>query len=259
MEWGVPWGVDWGKEGATLAPCLWGFTWGNTDQSWGCAPSIQNVIIQGSHKVCVRFRFPITGDATYDFPESWTITGDGARSPRVAKVTRGLRPTIITLDLDRTLRPGIEYTFSVNPAGTGSGIRTSLEPLASPAGILTSFDVAIKDGGDFQPTKAGAYKLIGGIESVTQIIWTKVLTQKGELFWAPDEGAGFPLKQLAEADLTIPTKRIRDAVLSVPYVDAAEVVLTFQSVDQNLRIDIDAQTSVGRIRTSRAVTLSEAA
>jgi hypothetical protein len=170
----------------------------------------------------------------------------------------------LLLRLDSALVPGLGYMIEPPTTDTHtiadtafSGPRRNLALERSPDDrALLDIDAPVvrEDGigGTFTLDETRDWALTGGVETITKVIWSRLLEGPGARPWAPWLGSGLKLKTLRPVDVRDAQKRIEDEVRSVPYVRDASVQLTWTPGGM-MTVVVRAQTDFGRVETSREV------
>lgn len=209
-------------------------------------------VVRGSHLVLVQGYTP----DLLQQPSQWTIAGGQDHLlPMVALVER-YDTNALLLHTDRPLQQGVTYTITAATGDTcqvvgprveiGTEATLALEALADYVAPFTP-----DGGGHFILGDGGDFMIRGGLPALMGILWHKVLTRLGELYYAPQSGVDLRPKGLVPPDLAVEQRRLQQAIEAHPYVNAAQVML--RAEDDTLAVTIRVDTDLGSTTETRTL------
>lgn len=224
---------------------------------FGCCPigvGEVEAIVRGTHEIKVYGSKDF--EAEHPSVAGWTLTGGQAHlAPLIARATLDASDEL-TIRTDRPLQYGVTYTLATPYPLTGDteapesvavvGKRVDLGSASTPQEeILADYlaPMVNKDGtgGRFITSDAGDFIIRGGLESLMGVLWHRVLTRLGELYYAPREGVDLRPKGLTPVNLAREQRRLKAELEAVPYVNQAQVVMRAEqhTLTVTLRVDTD--------------------
>ena len=231
---------------------LWGGGWGSP---WGLLAPL-SAIVRGTHVVHV---YSSALADTLVSTVQWSLSGGPSHlTPIVATVTR-LASDELQITTDRPLVYGTTYTLTAfdgrSVVFTGLRVDLPIQPAKPDDGILVDYLAPFVNrdgtGGKFLRDAGGDYVLQGGLSSLLGVLWHRILTRVGELYYAPQAGVDLRHKGLRPPNLRKEERRLQQQLEATPYVNAVQVQMTAEAdaIVVTIRVDSD----LGAITQSKEV------
>ncbi|MFH1568537.1 MAG: right-handed parallel beta-helix repeat-containing protein [Gemmatimonadota bacterium] len=197
-------------------------------------------------------------------PDAWQLTSSADTCPLVAAVEMVGTMDELIITTDRRLVEGVTYTLTptlelggIVPASVSVvGRRVSLPPALEPGpeSMLLDFDAPLtrpdRPGGQYT-IRNHDYVLTGGAATVIKMVWARLLTVQGELYWDRALGANLGHKRLRPVDLRSEQVRLGALLAGVPHVLSAHVHLSWDG--SHMVVGVQVETDLGSMRDSRMV------
>lgn len=214
-----------------------------------------SVVVRGTHDLVVYGLLP---DVLVDVT-SWALSGGESHLlPLVAVVSR-LSATELAISTDRPMQYGVSYTLTAADgravAFVGQRVDVPGQPAKPEDAILVDYLAPFVNrdgtGGGFLSDEGGDYVLRGGLDALLGVLWHRVLTRVGELYYAPQAGIDLRHKGLVPPNLAREQRRLQQALELVPYVNSVQVTLTAE--DHALIVTVRVDSDLGAQTQTRSI------
>lgn len=177
-------------------------------------------------------------------------------APRIANVQAVSEE--LYLYLDAPMMVGVEYSVSIFATlpGYPGGVTCnnvigprSADGGPTPGAVVDIHAPLVGDAPGLALDDSGDAAEATELQAIERAIWDLLLTERGELYWAPDRGSPFRLKSLRPGDLRGEEARIAAQIETLAPVQKAVVQLLWQ--DGVMIASVRARTRSGVLTTSR--------